>query len=70
MAKREDIEDVIRMAVRVAGRYAKEGIVLRWTLHYDPAPTAKPQITVTGNSQRTKTVASTVNRQTKTGTGP
>jgi len=34
--KVEDIEDVIRMGVRVAVRYRKEGIMLRWTLHYDP----------------------------------
>lgn len=66
MAKREDIEDVIRMAVRVAARYAKEEkVILRWTLHYDPASAPLPLVTVTGNARRTKTVKRTSDRGEK-----
>ena len=50
--KREDIEDVIRMGVRVAARYRQEGIVLRWTLHYDPAP---PEVKIMGRVTTTMT---------------
>jgi hypothetical protein len=31
------------MGVRVAARYRKEGIVLRWTLHYDPETPGEPK---------------------------
>lgn len=34
--KREDIEDVIRMATRVQARLRAEGVELRWTLQFVP----------------------------------
>lgn len=63
MAKREDIEDVIRMAVRVTARYRKEGIVLNWSMKFDP-PVLPPTFTTTSSGRRTKTVRATVNRGT------
>jgi hypothetical protein len=62
VAKREDIEDVIRMGVRVAARYRKEGIVLRWTLHFDPP---KPEVVITHDGRGTKTVRATFNTGAK-----
>ena len=35
-AKKETVEDVIRMATRVQTRLRKEGIALAWTMHYQP----------------------------------
>ena len=38
MAKRETIEDVIRMAVRVQERMRKDGVGLHWTCHFGAIP--------------------------------
>jgi hypothetical protein len=40
--KRETLEDVIRMAVRVQTRLKKEGVGLHWTLYFTPHEKPEP----------------------------
>jgi hypothetical protein len=41
MAKRETLEDVIRMATRVQTRMAKDGIRIGWTIQWEPQKSEK-----------------------------
>lgn len=43
MSKRETVEDVIRMAVRVTTRMRRQGVQLHWTVTTEPCAPYKDQ---------------------------
>lgn len=55
MAKRETLEDVIRMATRVQKRLAQQGIQLGWTLHWAPCPPEKTDKQCAGSRRKPNT---------------
>ncbi len=41
--KRETIEDVVRMAVRVTNRMPRDGVQLHWSVTTEPCPPCKSE---------------------------